>query len=75
MKIRNGFVSNSSSSAFIIKMKDLTMEQLEKIVQSFQIELVNGEVRSKYVMDRDEVKHILDSLEVSRDVIKWTYLE
>lgn len=31
MKIRKGFVSNSSSSSFIIKKEKLTEEQIEKI--------------------------------------------
>ena len=31
MKIRNGFVSNSSSSSFIIYKSDLTMEEFEQI--------------------------------------------
>lgn len=31
MKIRNGFVSNSSSSSFILNKKDLTAEQIEQI--------------------------------------------
>ena len=32
MKTRNGFVSNSSSSSFIIKKKDLTPVQVDSIV-------------------------------------------
>jgi len=31
MKIRSGFVANSSSSSFIIKREDVTDEQLNKI--------------------------------------------
>jgi hypothetical protein len=31
MKIRNGFVSNSSSSSFVIPKDKLTFEQIEKI--------------------------------------------
>ena len=31
MKIRNGFVSNSSSASFMIKIEDLTQEQIESI--------------------------------------------
>ena len=32
MKIRTGFVSNSSSASFVIKKKDLTAEQADSIV-------------------------------------------
>ena len=36
MKIRAGFVSNSSSSSFIIKTCDLTAEQYHKILNHIQ---------------------------------------
>jgi len=32
MKIRNGFVSNSSSSSFVISKKDLTPKQINQIL-------------------------------------------
>jgi DNA-binding transcriptional regulator WhiA len=75
MKIRNGFVSNSSSSAFILKMSDLTMEQLENIVNEFSVKLKNGEVRSRYTLSTDDVRHFLESIGVSSDLIRWTNVE
>jgi hypothetical protein len=32
MKVRNGFVSNSSSSSFVIALSEITPEQLDKIL-------------------------------------------
>lgn len=36
MKYRNGFVSNSSSSSFVIKKKHLTEEQIMKILNHME---------------------------------------
>lgn len=38
MKIRNGFVSNSSSCSFTINLSDLTEEQIEKIKNHSKID-------------------------------------
>ncbi len=37
MKIRNGFVSNSSSSSFVIKKEYLTKEQINKIKNHIEV--------------------------------------
>ena len=37
MKIREGFVSNSSSSSFIIKKKDLSYEQMDNIRNHIEV--------------------------------------
>ena len=33
MKIRNGFISNSSSSSFIVSLKDISVNELNKIME------------------------------------------
>lgn len=69
MKIRNGFVSNSSSSSFIIDKKHLTEEQIDLIVNHFD-EIRKRENEGTYnqhihCYDEWSVHDIDDKIEVS----------
>ena len=46
MKIRSGFVTNSSSSSFMIAKKNLTLDQIEKIKSHIK---VASELNMEYV--------------------------
>jgi hypothetical protein len=54
MKTRSGFVSNSSSSSFILPKKDLTLEQL-RVLTSW----INNYNESEY--GRDEDHHVQET--------------
>ena len=76
MKVRNGFVSNSSSSSFIIKKSSLTESQLQIVLdfldrrkRCFETEL--QENTEKYLIGRVEAHNIADDSdwidEISKD--------
>lgn len=54
MKTRIGFVSNSSSSSFIIQKKNLTKRQMDMIrnhyEEGYELQKINGE-NNKYVLE------------------------
>jgi len=70
MKIRNGFVSNSSSSSFIINKKNLTDEQINKIKNHIQEALKIPDCNDNfgYVGQEDE----WDVEETEKDLIVTT---
>ena len=79
MKIRSGFVSNSSSSSFMVSLRKLSIEQLCKIInhqmwgakmgieyanQPWSIEVRNGVLYGDTSMDNFDMQTFMDKLGV-----------
>ena len=73
MKIRNGFVSNSSSSSFVIAKTALSEEQIEKLLEynesednwdGWHIEEEEFFIRGTTIMDNDSIGPFIDSLNI-----------
>ena len=86
MKIRCGFVSNSSSSSFVINSNDLTPNQMWKITnhreegEKLGIEYtdwawsidVNEDTISGYTsMDNFDMYEFLEKIGVDMNIVKW----
>jgi hypothetical protein len=86
MKIRQCFVSNSSSSSFIINLKDITAMQLVMIQnhsevakaiggydnEPWDIDIEGAEVRGYTFMDNFDMHHYLvNVVGVDEDLIRW----
>lgn len=87
MKIRNGFVSNSSSSSFVIPLKNITNKQL-KMIKSYEvkakklrlkywdspweIKIENEFVYGYTDMDNFDMEYYLESVvKIPNDKIRW----
>lgn len=87
MKIRNGFVSNSSSSSFVISSDKVTAKQLYKIINHcdwgkmkgvgtyyddpWHIEVDENEIRGETSMDNFNMREFLEYIEINKDDIEW----
>lgn len=89
MKLRIGFVTNSSSSSFTIAKSDLTDEQIEKIKNYFEaakkvgmndfddlwdIDETNFNINGFTCMDNGDMLKFLRLIGVDRDNIEWEEL-
>ncbi len=86
MKIRIGFVSNSSSSSFVINLKDITTEQRELIIEHaeygeeygmeytdwyWDIETDKTSIKGRVSMDNFDMQEYLIKIGVSENVVTW----
>lgn len=86
MKLRIGFVTNSSSSSFTIAKSDLTDDQIEKIKNYFEaareagmndlddwwdINETNFNINGFTYMDNGDMLKFLRLIGVDRDNIEW----
>jgi len=80
MKVRHGFISNSSSSSFIIKLSDLTADQLGSILNldtpefnadPWRFEVENGTITGSTWMDNFSMSVFLVYIGVDDSNIEW----
>ena len=89
MKVRNGFVSNSSSSSFVIKKSDLSQEEINKIINhveegkediefatlndKWDINVTKYEVRGSTGMDNFDMERFFNLIGIDKNIVEWDY--
>lgn len=81
MKVRNGFVSNSSSSSFIISLKDITPEQYIAIINNdyndqefpepWDVSVNETHIRGSTIMDNYSMWDFFEKIGVDNTKVKW----
>ena len=79
MKIRTGFVSNSSSASFVIKKDNLTEEQVKKILDYMKFEDKDGwditettnTIRGWTIIDNGDMDEYLEEIGIDWKEIEW----
>jgi hypothetical protein len=81
MKIRKGFVSNSSSSSFVISKEFLSPYQIKMIFahgreagdDAWTIEETDESISGDTIMDNFDMAEYLTNIGISNKFIKWDY--
>lgn len=86
MKVRNGFVSNSSSSSFVINLEDISAKQLKKIQShklrlefwqndddEWTIDVDDDKVSGHTWMDNFDMHEYLKDIGVDMSKVKWEH--
>lgn len=80
MKIRNGFVSNSSSSSFIVSKRFITEEQMDNIRNLKYTELCFWHIEEDEVyfcgrtdMDNFDMHDYMTNIGVDMEHVKWSW--
>lgn len=77
MKIRSGFVSNSSTASFVISKSQLTPQQISEILNSDKLagaKIVGDEVVGVSLRHLEDYAYdLMDRLGISEEMIEWNY--
>jgi hypothetical protein len=87
MKVRSGFVSNSSSSSFVISLDDISGDQLDKIINHatvgaelgidyadsdyWNIVVENNEVCGDTYIDNFDMFEFFQKIGVPEEAVEW----
>ncbi|KKK81673.1 hypothetical protein LCGC14_2811090 [marine sediment metagenome] len=80
MKIRNGFVSNSSSSSFVIRISDITKDQfdllqLHKVFagdDAWDIQIYYGSIMGNSSSMIYDMREYMKTIKIPDDRIMWS---